>query len=72
VASAEPVLRLLLPRASRPAIARLGRELAGAVRAPGRLDIPLGDRAPEEILAVCLRCGVTARGSRIVGRSPSG
>jgi hypothetical protein len=67
VSSAEPVLRLLLPRLSSPALARLEREFPGAVLGSGILDVPLADRAPEEVLALCLRCGVTPRGSRVLG-----
>ena len=66
-AESSPVLRLVLPSLSGPAFGRLLQELPGAVRGPGILDLPLAEHGPEELLALCLRFGVTARGSRIVG-----
>lgn len=36
---------------------------------PLGLEIPLIDREPEEILALCLHFGVTARATRIVERT---
>jgi hypothetical protein len=45
---------------------------ADLVRTPLGLEIPLGDRAPEEILALLLRHGITARATRIVDLPPSG
>jgi hypothetical protein len=71
-ADSVPVLRLVEPRLSDPLFGRLRRELPGAVRAPGRLDLPLTEHGPEELIALCLRCGVTARGSRIVQGGGSG
>ena len=67
-----PVLRLLEPRLSDPAFHRLHREVPGASRTRGALDLPLADHGPEELLALCLRFGVTARGTRIVGGGRSG
>ena len=68
----EPVLRLFLPDASPPALAELRRLLPGLVATPLSLEITLEDRAPEEILALCLRLGVTARATRIGNRPSSG
>jgi len=71
-ADSVPVLRLVAPRLSDPAFGRLRLELPGAVRAPGRLDLPLAEHGPEELIALCLRFGVTARGSRVVPAGRSG
>ena len=71
-ADSVPVLRLFSPRLSGPAFHRLRRELPEAVRGPGRLDLPLAEHGPEELIALCLRFGVTARGSRIVPAGGSG
>ena len=54
---------------------RISRLLASStdlVPTPLGLEIRLGDRAPEEILALLLRHGVTARATRIVEGPPSG
>jgi hypothetical protein len=67
-----PVLRLLEPRLSGPAFHRLRREIPGAARTRGALDLPLAEHSPEELLALCLRLGVTARGTRIVRGGRSG
>jgi hypothetical protein len=37
---------------------------------PVGIDVSLTDRAPEEVLALCLRLGVTARATRIVITPP--
>lgn len=42
------------------------------VTTPLGLEIPLRDHGPEEILALCLRFGVTARATRIVERACPG
>lgn len=66
-------LRLFLPDVAPHALYQLRALLPGLTLTPLGLDIPLTDRAPEEILAVLLRCGVTARATRIVAdRSASG
>lgn len=65
-------LRLLLPDGSPPALTKL-RALEPELRlTPLGFDIPLHDRAPEEVLALCLRCGITARATRVVREPPSG
>jgi hypothetical protein len=66
-----PVLRLFLLDQPSPALARLRAVLPAHTVTPLGLEIPLGDHAPEEILALCLRCGVTARATRIVERRSS-
>ena len=68
----ESVLRLFLLEAPSPALDHLRQLLPELVPTPLGAEIPLGDRAPEEILALCLRCGVTARATRIVQRVPAG
>jgi len=72
VADPEAVLRLFLLDAPSPALANLCALLPGVVSTPLGLEIPLRDQAPEEILALCLRFGVTARATRIVERARSG
>ena len=67
-----PVLRLFLPELTSASLARLRQLLPGLVLTPLGLEIPLDSRAPEELLAVFLRCGVTARATRIMERTPSG
>lgn len=62
------VLRVFLFDQAQAGLTRLRAELPDHVRTTLGLEIPLGDRAPEEILALCLRCGVTARATRIVDR----
>ena len=67
-----PVLRLFLPELTSASLARLRQSLPGLVLTPLGLEIPLENHAPEELLALLLRCGVTARATRITGRAPSG
>lgn len=65
-------LRLLLPEVPDRGLAEL-RALEPELRfIPLGFDIPLRDRAPEEVLALCLRCGITARATRVVTQAPSG
>ena len=72
MASSEAVLRLFLLDAPPAALSRLRSRLPGAVWTPIGLEIPLDDCAPEEILALCLQLGVSARATRIMERSRSG
>jgi hypothetical protein len=72
VTDREVVLRLFFLEAPTPALAGLCKLLPGAVSTPLGLEIPLRDQAPEEILSLCLRLGVTARATRIVERIRSG
>lgn len=64
-----PVLRVFLLGESSAGLGRLRAELPPHTATPLGLEIPLGDHEPEEILALCLRHGVTARATRIVERS---
>jgi hypothetical protein len=66
------VLRLFLPEGQPAAFGRLQAMLPSMRRTPLGLEVPLGEVAPEEILALCLRAGLTARATRIVERTPSG
>jgi hypothetical protein len=66
------MLRLFLPEGSPDGLARLSAGLPGAVLTPLGLDVPLTDFGPEEILALCVRCGVTARATAIVTRQAPG
>jgi hypothetical protein len=72
VSERAPVLRLFLPELTPGALARLRQSLPGLVLTPLGLEIPLDNRAPEELLALFLRYGVTARATRIMARAPSG
>jgi hypothetical protein len=72
VPASEPVLRLFLLEAPCPAVAALRVLLPELVTTPLGLEIPLRDHGPEEILALCLRFGVTARATRIVERACPG
>ena len=69
---ADAVLRLFLPDITRGGLAQLEALLPGLVLTPLGLEIPLRDLAPEEIFALILRYGVTARATRITVRAPSG
>lgn len=71
-AESVPVLRLFRPRLSDLAFLRIQRELPGSIHLPGALDLPLEEHGPEELIALCLRLGVTARGSRVVSGDGSG
>jgi len=64
----EPVLRLFLLDAPGAALTRLRLLIPELVETPLGVEIPLRDRAPEEILSACLRVGVTARATRISER----
>jgi hypothetical protein len=66
MADAPPHLQLLLPDLSGLSSARLAEALPGLRATPLGIDIPLIDLGPEEALAVCLRLGVTCRGTRVV------
>jgi hypothetical protein len=66
------VLRLFLLDASAAALAALTAALPGVVRTPLGLEVPLRDLGPEEILAHCLRLGITARATRILESSRPG
>ena len=59
------VLRLFLPELTSAALGRLKRALPDLVLTPLGLEIPLDNRAPEELLSLFLRHGVTARATRI-------
>jgi hypothetical protein len=65
-------LRLLLPEGPLPSLIELRLLEPGLRLTPLGFDIPLHDRAPEEVLALCLRCGITARATRVVREPPSG
>ncbi|HEY9519741.1 MAG TPA: hypothetical protein VIQ98_10775 [Gemmatimonadales bacterium] len=67
-----PVLRLFLLSGPRGGLERLRASFADITPTPLGLEIPLEDRAPEEILSLLLRFGVTARATRIVDRPRSG
>lgn len=67
-----PVLRLFLLEGPPGGISRLLASSTDLVPTPLGLEIRLGDRAPEEILALLLRHGITARATRIVEGPPSG
>jgi hypothetical protein len=64
-----PVLRLFLLDTPVPGLPALRAALPPHVATPLGLEIPLIDREPEELLALCLRYGVTARATCIVDRS---
>ena len=66
------VLRLFLLDGPPGGLSRLMAASTDLVRTPLGLEIPLGDRAPEEILALLLRYGITARATRIVEGPLSG
>jgi len=51
-----------------PGIDRLRAALPPHIATPLGLEILLTDHQPEEILALCLQCGVTARATRILER----
>lgn len=67
-----PVLRLFLPELTSASLARLRQSVPGLVLTPLGLEIPLDNCAPEELLSLFLRYGVTARATRITMRAPSG
>ena len=68
-----PVLRLFLLESPRGGLERLLEAGVADLRpTPLGLEIPQDDRAPEEILALLLRHGITARATRIVDRPRSG
>ena len=67
-----PVLRLFLLDGPRAGFEELRASLAGLTPTPLGLEIPLDDRAPEEILALLLRHGITARATCIADRPGSG
>lgn len=70
--SSRAVLRLFLPEAPPGGLTRLSALLPGATRTPLGFEIPLDDHLPEEILALCLSCGITARATRILEPRRSG
>jgi hypothetical protein len=72
VSAAEPVLRLFLLEASSPALAALRAALPDLVCTPLGVEIPLREVGPEEVLALCLRHGVTAGATRIIERAVPG
>ena len=67
-----PVLHLFLVEGPRGGLERLRAGLGELKPTPLGFEIPLDDRAPEEILALLLRHGVTARATRIVDHPRSG
>lgn len=66
MSASETVLRLFLLDAPSSALAALSLALPGMITTPLGLEIPLRDLGPEEILALCLRLGITARATRII------
>jgi len=68
----DAALQLLLPEGPPPALIALRSLEPGLRLTPLGFEIPLHDRAPEEVLALCLRCGITARATRVVREPPSG
>ena len=66
------MLRLFLLDAPGTALAALQAALPDLVTTPLGVEIPLGERGPEEVLALCLRFGVTAGATRIVERALPG
>lgn len=66
------VLRLFLLDGPPGALTRLLGALPDLVSTPLGLEVRLGDRAPEEILSLLLRHGITARATRIVNGPSSG
>lgn len=69
---AQAVLRIYLIEAPPAALEQLRAALPGLVVTPLGLEVPLDQLGPEEVLACCLRFGVTAQATRIVGSSPAG
>jgi hypothetical protein len=69
---AHPVLRLFLLDGPPGALTSLLATSSELVPTPLGLEVRLDDRAPEEVLALLLRHGITARATRIVDRPPSG
>ena len=67
-----PVLRLFLLTGPPDALEHLRSSCAGMRSTPLGLEVALEDRAPEEILALLLRHGITARATRIVDCPRSG
>ncbi|MGQ0702966.1 MAG: hypothetical protein ACT4PM_07535 [Gemmatimonadales bacterium] len=65
------VLRLFLFDPPPAGLNRLRAALPQHTRTTLGLEIPLDGQAPEEILALCLRFGVTARATRILDRRPA-
>ncbi len=65
-------LQLILPDADTDAVARLAELIPGVHAFALGLEIPLVDLGAEEALALCLRCGVTCRGTRLVAASTGG
>ena len=70
--AATQVLRIFLPDAPPGGLARLLAGVADGRLTPIGIEIPLAGQAPEEILSLCLRFGVTARATRIVTKPSSG
>ena len=70
--ASRPVLRLFLLDGPRGGLERLRASFADMRPTPLGLEIPLDDRGPEEILALLLRHGITARATCIVDRPRSG
>ena len=68
----QQILRLFLLEGPPGGLTLLRGALPDLVRTPLGLEVRLGDRAPEEILALLLRHGITARATRIVDGPPSG
>jgi hypothetical protein len=60
-----PVLRLFLPEVTAASLGRLRLALPDLVLTPLGLEIPLDNHAPEELLSLFLRHGVSARATRI-------
>ena len=64
------VLKLYLLEPPSQALSSLRQQLPELVVTPLGIEVPLADRAPEEILALVLGLGLTARATRIFERLP--
>ena len=60
------LLRIFLPDGPPGSLALLCTRFPGTTLSLLGVEIPLTDCGPEEVLALCLRHGVTARATRIV------
>jgi len=68
MATESDVLRIFLPEGPAGSLDRLRRLFPGATLSATTLCVPLADQSPEAVLALCLRLGVTARGTTISAR----
>jgi len=65
-------LQLIFPEMSSHSYARLAEAIPGLSATPVGIDIPLVELGAEEALAVCLKLGVTCRGTRVVASAGAG